>query len=92
VIVRFGRGFEVAFYAQYVLLPLLFGLVARRGAYFGQMLVKLAKAELEHRNAEAARSFAERRCLLQNLPLLVSQLNLLVSAVVMILAINGLSR
>jgi hypothetical protein len=75
-----------------VLLALVFGFVVTHGAYFGQTLVKLAKAEREDRSAEAARSFAERRCSLQKLSLLSSQLNLLVSVVVMILAINVLSR
>jgi uncharacterized membrane protein len=80
------RGFGVEFYAEYVLLLLLFGLVAAHGAYFGRRLVRLAETK-ETQNAGEAR--AERRYSLQKLSLRVSQLNLLVSVVVMVLAING---
>ena len=65
----------------------LFGLVAAHGAYFGRRLARLAGAEREAETGEAARSFAEQRRSLQKLSLRVSQLNLLVSAVVMVLAV-----
>ncbi len=82
-------GFRLALYAEYVLLVLLFGLVAVHGAYFGRRLARLAGAEREAESDEAARSFAEQRRSLQRLSLRVSRLNLLVSAVVMVLAINA---
>ena len=83
------RGFGASFYAEYLLLVLLFGLVAVHGAYFGRRLAGLAGAEREAGTDEAARSFAERRRSLQRLSLRVSQLNLLVSLVVMVLALNA---
>ena len=79
-------GFGTLFYAEYSLLLLLFGLVVAHGAYFGRRLARLAGAEREAGTDEAAKSFAEQRRSLQRLSLRVSQLNLLVSVVVMILA------
>jgi hypothetical protein len=38
-------GFGQALYAEYALLPLLFGLVAAHGAFFGRRLATLAEAE-----------------------------------------------
>ncbi|MDP8951328.1 MAG: hypothetical protein M3N18_03645 [Actinomycetota bacterium] len=83
------KDFGTGFYAEYVLLPLLFGLVAAHGAYFGRRLVGLVQAEREAQSTEEARSFAEQRRSLQKLSLQVSRLNLSVSIVVMMLAING---
>lgn len=82
-------GFGVGLYAEYTLLLLLFGLVAAHGAYFGRRLARSAEAERETQNAGEARSLAERRHSLQKLSSRVSQLNLLVSFIVMVLAING---
>ena len=81
------KGFGASFYAEYLLLLVLFGLVAAHGAYFGRRLAGLAGAEREARTDEAARSVAERRRSLQKFSLRVSRLNLLVSAVVMVLAV-----
>ena len=85
VLEGFVKVFGALFYAEYALLLLLFGLVAAHGAYFGR---RLAGAEREAGSDEAARSFAERRRALQGLSLRVSQLNLLVSVIVMVLATN----
>ena len=85
----FGQGFGASFYAEYALLLLLFGLVAAHGAYFGPRLAGLAGADREAGDDEATRSFAERRRALQRLSWRVSQLNLLVSVVVMVLATNA---
>jgi len=76
-------------YAEYVLLLLLFGLVAAHGAYFGRRLARLAGAEREAASDEAAKPFAEQRRSLQKLSARVSRVNLLVSLVVMVLAINA---
>ncbi len=81
-------GFGARFYAEYALLLLLFGLAAAHGAYFGRHLAELAKAEREA-NSEEARTFAERRSSLQRVSLRISYLNLLVSAVVLVLAIGA---
>jgi uncharacterized membrane protein len=80
------KGFGALFYAEYLLLLLLFGLVAVHGAYFGRHLARLAGAEREAGSAEAAKSLAEQRRSLQKLSVRVSQLNLMVSVVVMVLA------
>ena len=79
-------GFGTLFYAEYSLLLLLFGLVVAHGAYFGRRLARLAGAEREAGTDEAAKSFAEQRRSLQRLSLRVSQMNLLVSVVVTVLA------
>ena len=79
-------GFGALFYAEYSLLLLLFGLVAAHGAYFGRRLVWLAGAEREAGSAEAAKSLVEQRRSLQRLSFRVSQLSLMVSVVVMVLA------
>jgi uncharacterized membrane protein len=81
-------GFGARFYAEYALLLLLFGLTAVHGAYFGRRLAELAKAEREA-SSERARTFAERRRSLQRVSLRVSYLNLLVSAVILVLAIGA---
>ncbi|MDQ5817677.1 MAG: hypothetical protein M3334_04790 [Actinomycetota bacterium] len=80
------KGFGATFYAEYLLLLLLSGLVAAHGAYFGRRLARLAEAEKETRSAGAAQSFSEQRRSLQRLSVRVSQLNLMVSVVVMVLA------
>ena len=80
------KGFGASFYAEYSLLLLLFGLVAAHGAYFGRHLARLAGAEGEAGSAEAAKSLAEQRRSLQKVYVRVSQLNVMVSVVVMVLA------
>jgi uncharacterized membrane protein len=80
-------GFGARFYAEYALLLLLFGLAAAHGAYFGGRLSQLARTEREA-SIEEARTLAERRRSLQRISLRVSYLNLLVSAVVLVLAIG----
>ena len=82
-------GFGALLYAEYALLPLLFGLVAAHGAYFGRRLVKLADAELRSASAKEVGEFARRRRSLQGLSLKVSWANLAVSAAVFVLAINA---
>jgi putative copper export protein len=82
-------GFRPGLYAEYALLLLLVGFVAAHGAYFGRRLARLAAAEQEAESEEATRSFAERRRSLQKISLRVSQLSLLVSLGVMILAIGA---
>ena len=79
-------GFGALFYAEYLLLIVLFSLVAAHGAYFGRRLARLAEAEKGTRSADAAKSLAEQRRSLQRLSVRVSQLNLTVSVVVMVLA------
>jgi uncharacterized membrane protein len=81
-------GFGARFYAEYALLLLLFGLAAVHGAYFGRRLAELAKAEREA-SSEKARTFAERRRSLQRVSLRISYVNLLVSAVVLVLAVGA---
>jgi uncharacterized membrane protein len=82
------RGFGVNFYVEYVLLATIFGLVAAHGAYFGRWLVRLAEAERRAGNAEEARSLAEKRYTLQKVSFRVSLLNVLISALVAVLALN----
>lgn len=82
-------GFGVSLYAEYALIPLLFGLVAAHGAFFGRRLVALAEAERGSADAEEAASFARRRRSLQRLSLKVSWVNLAVSAAVAALAANA---
>jgi uncharacterized membrane protein len=84
-------GFGARFYAEYallLLLVLLVGLAAVHGAYFGRRLAELAKAEREA-SSEKARTFAERRRSLQRVSLRISYVNLLVSAVVLVLAVGA---
>ena len=79
-------GFGPALYSEYALLAVLFGLVASHGAYFGRRLVELAEAGKEARDSEKTQTLALRRRRLQWLSFGVSMLNILISAVVMILA------
>ena len=81
----FGR-FGPALYVEYALLLVLFGLVAAHGAYFGRRLARLARAEREADDEEAAKSFAQRRRSLQEISSRLSYLSLLVSIAVMVLA------
>jgi uncharacterized membrane protein len=79
-------GFGPILYSEYALLVVLFGLVASHGAYFGRRLVELAEARKEASDSEKAQMLALRRRRLQRLSFGVSMLNILISAVVMILA------
>ncbi len=79
-------GFGPALYSEYALLAVLFGLVVSHGAYFGRRLVELAEARKVVGNFEKARTLALRRRRLQRLSFGISMLNILISAVVMILA------
>lgn len=84
-------GFGAAFYVEYVLLVILVGLVAWHGAYFGARLRGLAEAEeraSREGQEEEARAIAGRRRELQRLSLWVSRADLLVSAVVAVLAVQ----
>jgi uncharacterized membrane protein len=78
-------GFGPALYSEYALLAVLFGLVASHGAYFGRRLVELAKAQQAARDPEMAQMLALRRRRLQRLSFGISMLNILISAVIMIL-------
>ena len=82
------RGFGTVFYVEYALLVVLFGLVAAHGAYFGRRLVGLAGAEKIAGSVEESRSFAAKRRALQRLSFGASMLNIVVSATVVVLAIN----
>lgn len=79
-------GFGFALYSEYALLVVLFGLVASHGAYFGRRLVELAEARKEAEDSDKAQMLALRRRRLQRLSFGVSILDILISAVVMILA------
>ena len=79
-------GFGPALYVEYALLAMLFSLVASHGAYFGRRLVELAEARKEAGASEKAQVLALRRRRLQRLSFWISMLNILISAVVMILA------
>jgi uncharacterized membrane protein len=79
-------GFGLALYSEYALLVVLFGLVASHGAYFGRRLVELAEARKEAEDSDKAQMLALRRRRLQRLSFGVSILDILISAVVMILA------
>lgn len=82
-------GFGTSFYAEYALLLVLFGLVAAHGAHFGRKLVALADAERKAGSPKVAASFAERRRALQRVSNKVSALDVAVSGVIMVLAINA---
>ena len=82
-------GFTASLYAEYALLLTVAALVALHGAYFGKRLAELAAAEQEAQNPDTATTLAARRRSLQELSLRVSHLDLLVSAVVAILAVNA---
>lgn len=82
------RGLGAVFYVEYALLVLLFGLVASHGAYFGRRLVRLAQAEKGAGSVEDARYFAAKRHRLQKLSFGASMLDIVVSTLVLVLAIN----
>jgi uncharacterized membrane protein len=82
-------GFGVALYAEYALIPLLLGLVAAHGAFFGRRIAGLADAERGAEDAEEAAAFARSRRNLQRMSLRVSWVNLAVSAAVAALAANA---
>ena len=82
-------GFGAAVCAGYALLGVVFCLVAAHGAYFGRRLANLAEAENSAENPEVARALAERRRSLGYLSAWVSLVNLLVSAVILVLAMNA---
>jgi uncharacterized membrane protein len=84
-----AKGYGATLYAEYTLLLVLFGLVAVHGAYFGRKLVSLAEAEQRARSPKEAASFADGRRALQRVSSKISWLDLTVSAVVMVLAVNG---
>jgi uncharacterized membrane protein len=79
-------GFGPALYSEYALLAVLFGLVASHGAYFGRHLVELAEARKAAGTSEKARMLALRRRRLQRLSFGISILNILISAVVVVLS------
>jgi uncharacterized membrane protein len=79
-------GFGPVLYSEYVLLAVLFGLVASHGAYFGRRLVELAEARKEAGDSEKTRMLALRRRRLQRLSFGISMVNILISVVVVILA------
>lgn len=81
-------GFGPILYVEYGLLVVLFALVGVHGAYFGRRLAGLAEAESRAGSVEEARKFAGRRQELQRLSFRVSMLNLVVSATVVLLAVN----
>lgn len=82
-------GFGIALYLEYAFLPLLFGLVASHGAYFGRRLRELAEAEREAPDAETAKAFASKRRSLGKLSFQVSLLTMLVSGAISALAANA---
>ena len=79
-------GFGAALFAEYLLLAVLFGLVAAHGVYFGRRLKELAAAERAAVSEQAARALSEQRRDLQRSSLRVSMTNLLVSLAVALLA------
>ena len=82
-------GFDLILYAELVLLVAVIGLVAVHGAYFGKRLAALAAEERKAANPETAAELAGRRRSLQRLSLRVSRLDLVLSAVVAVLAVNA---
>ncbi len=82
-------GFGGLFYAEYVLLAVLFCLVAAHGAYFGRRLAGLAEEEKGTRDAEAVRAYAQRRRALQRVSWRISLTGLLVSVAVATLAASA---
>jgi uncharacterized membrane protein len=79
-------GFGPALYSEFALLAVLFGLVASHGAYFGRRLVELAEARKESGDSKKGQMLALRRRRLQRLSFGISMVNILISAVVVILA------
>src|ERR671916_38269 len=83
------KGFGAILYVEYVLLAVVFGLVAAHGAYFGRRLAGLAEAERRSGSVEEARAFAEERRALQRLSSKVSWADILISLAVAALAVNS---
>jgi uncharacterized membrane protein len=81
-------GLGAARYAEYLLLAILFGLVAAHGAYFGRRLAGLAVAERSTTNEQEALALAQRRRKLQRRSVWVSWTSLLVSVAVASLAVT----
>ena len=79
-------GFGLALYSEYVLLAVLFVLVASHGAYFGRRLVELAQVRKEAGESDKGRMLTLRRRRLQRLSFGISMLNVLISAAVVTLA------
>ena len=79
-------GFGPTLYSEYVLLAVLFGLVASHGAYLGRRLVELAEARKEAGDSEKAEVLALRLRRLRRLSFEISMLNVLISTAVVILA------
>lgn len=84
-----ATGFGAFFYAEYVLLAVVFGLVAAHGAYFGRRLAALAGEEQRAESPAKAAAFASRRRALQRASGKVSWADLVASTVVLGLAVNG---
>ena len=84
-----AAGFGSLFYVEYALLLVLFGLVAAHGAYFGRKLTGLAGAERKAGSPDAAASLADQRRALQRASSKVSALDVVVSVVIMVLAVNA---
>ena len=80
-------GLGAVRYAEWALLPVLLALVAAHGVYLGPRLRRLAEAERSV--PEQAGPAAEQRRSLKRLSLRVSNLNLLVSLVIAVLAAGG---
>lgn len=81
-------GFGATFYAEYVLLVLLFALVAIHGAYFGRRIGALAEAERGTTGTGDDGWLVSRRRSLQRMSFGVSILDLVVSLAVMVLAVG----
>ena len=82
------RGFGTVFYVEYALLVVLFGLVASHGVYFGRRLVRLAEAEKGAGSAGDGRYFAAKRHRLQRLSFGASMLDIVVSVLIVVLAVE----
>jgi putative copper export protein len=85
----FMQDLGLVFYAEYALLVVLFGLAAAHGAYLGRRLSLLAESERKAPSTEEATKIAEQRRSLGKLSLRVSQINLVVSTAVAILAASA---
>jgi uncharacterized membrane protein len=85
----FMQEFKLVFYVEYTLMVVLFGLVSAHGAYFGWRLTLLAESERKAPSGEEAAKIAEERRSLGKLSLRVSQINLVVSAAVAVLAVSS---
>jgi len=82
-------GFGAFFYAEYLLLVVVFGLVATHGTYFGRRLAALAGEEQRAGSSAKAAVFASRRRALQRVSSKVSWVDLAASTMVLVLAISA---